>query len=338
MAEYELLQSKANSANLTISELLDKIREIENDFERRKETLLDLKSRRELLSNTIDSHNQKLSALDAREAEVTGSLKDVKTKADEAKQSLSSSTSRNQVLRELLKEKEAKRIDGIYGRLGDLGTIPAKYDIAVSTACSALDNIVVDTTETAQKCIEYLRSANLGRATFIALEKLTKPTGKFPTPENIPRLFDLITPREPSFASAFYFALRDTLVAEDLKQANRTAYGNQRFRVVTIDGNLIDRSGAMSGGGSRIQRGGMSSTFSDDLIDEKTVVELEKERDRLSQEIKKIQTLKSETIELLEKSKFEAKQLDFNLTKVEMEYGASEATLKVLKRQLNEIK
>lgn len=54
---------------------------------------------------------------------------------------------------------------GIYGRLGNLGTIEnlEKYDVAISTACTRLDNIVVDTMETAQKCIEFLRTNNIGR-------------------------------------------------------------------------------------------------------------------------------------------------------------------------------
>ena len=47
----------------------------------------------------------------------------------------------------------------IFGRLGDLGEIDGAYDVAVSTASSALDYIVVDTAEGAQRCIEYLKWA-----------------------------------------------------------------------------------------------------------------------------------------------------------------------------------
>src|ERR1700719_291456 len=92
------------------------------------------------------------------------------------------------------------------GRLGSLGTIPDKYDIAVSTACGALNNLIVDTVEQGQACIEYLRRQNIGRASFLVLEKLSqmKGTEKIPTPENVPRLFDLIKPKEPRFAPAFF--------------------------------------------------------------------------------------------------------------------------------------
>lgn len=55
---------------------------------------------------------------------------------------------------------------------GDLGAIDAKYDIAISTACGPLDNIVTDTMTTAQECIKFLKDNNLGYATFIPLEKV----------------------------------------------------------------------------------------------------------------------------------------------------------------------
>jgi structural maintenance of chromosome 4 len=49
-------------------------------------------------------------------------------------------------------------------RLGDLGAIDKKYDVAVSTACAALDYIVVETTADAQACVAHLRTNNLGGA------------------------------------------------------------------------------------------------------------------------------------------------------------------------------
>lgn len=69
--------------------------------------------------------------------------------------------------------------------VGDLGAIDAKYDIAVSTSCAALDYVVVDNTATAQCCVEMLRCKGLGVATFLILDKqqhLTKALQEKPTP------------------------------------------------------------------------------------------------------------------------------------------------------------
>ena len=64
--------------------------------------------------------------------------------------------------------------------------------------------MVVDRVEDAQACIDYLRKHNVGRASFMVLEKLnTEGFTKISTPENVPRLFDLINPKETRFAPAF---------------------------------------------------------------------------------------------------------------------------------------
>lgn len=64
------------------------------------------------------------------------------------------------------------------------------------------------------------------------------------TPENIPRLFDMVKVKDDSVRPAFYFALRDTLVATDLEQATRVAFQkDKRWRVVTLQGQIIEQAG-----------------------------------------------------------------------------------------------
>lgn len=60
----------------------------------------------------------------------------------------------------------------IFCQQGDLGAIDEKYDVAISSSCGALDHIVVDTIDTAQKCVNFLKKQNIGVATFIALDKV----------------------------------------------------------------------------------------------------------------------------------------------------------------------
>jgi len=67
---------------------------------------------------------------------------------------------------------------------------------------------------------------------------------KIPTPENAPRLIDLVKVEDKSFSPAFYFALRDTLVVKDLEDATRIAFQrDKRWRVVTLKGEIIEQSG-----------------------------------------------------------------------------------------------
>uniref|UniRef100_A0A3B3TZR2 Structural maintenance of chromosomes protein n=1 Tax=Poecilia latipinna TaxID=48699 RepID=A0A3B3TZR2_9TELE len=171
-------------------------------------------------------------------------VRELQQKVDEAKSSLSSNRSRGKVLDALMQLKKSGKIPGIYGRLGDLGAIDEKYDVAISSCCGALDNIVVDTIDTAQKCVTFLKEQNIGVATFIGLDKMKvweKNMTPIRTPENSPRLFDMVRVNDERVRPAFYFALRDTLVAQDMEQATRMAFQkDKRWRVVTLKGQIIE--------------------------------------------------------------------------------------------------
>jgi len=156
---------------------------------------------------------------------------------------------------------------GVRGRLGDLATIAPEYDVAISTACGMLDNVVVDTMEGAQLCVEFLKKHNLGRLTFIAVDQLDQPRRKMSVPFIAPdcsqRLFDLVQPLDPAFRAPLYRALGDCLVTSNLALATRIGLqGSTRYRVVTLDGKIVEPFGAMSGGGNSQKSGGMVITGS----------------------------------------------------------------------------
>ncbi|KAJ2365439.1 Structural maintenance of chromosomes protein 4, partial [Coemansia sp. RSA 2607] len=200
---------------------------------------------------------------------------------EEARAALGATQAQSNVLKALLRQRDVGAIEGIHGRLGSLGAIDDAYDVAVSSACGgALDSIVVQTVRAGQQCVEYLRRNNVGRARFVILDTLRAPPAGPPrdTPEGVPRLYDLVRPADPCFAPAFYHAIGDTLVARDMEQARRVAYGRgKRFRVVSLDGAVLEAAGTMSGGGNRVARGAMSSrqaTVDGGAVTEATVARL----------------------------------------------------------------
>ncbi|KAK0465948.1 RecF/RecN/SMC N terminal domain-containing protein [Desarmillaria tabescens] len=207
-------------------------------------------------------------------------------KVDEAKSSQAESRTQSRVLECLTRFSEQGRVQGFHGRLGNLGKIADdKYDVAVTTACGNLNYMVVDKVEQGQACIEHLRSQNAGRTSILVLEKLGKlDMSKKPTPENVPRLFDLITPKDPKFAPAFYKGVGETLVAKDMEQANRIAFGGKRYRVVTLSGQLIDMSGTMGGGGQPA-RGGMSSKFAAEAVPQNVLKNYERESEEARKQL-----------------------------------------------------
>jgi structural maintenance of chromosome 4 len=221
-----------------------------------------------------------------------------------------------------------------------LGTIPDKYDVAVSTACGALHNLVVDTVEQGQSCIEYLRNQNIGRASFMVLEKLPQGNiAKIATPENVPRLFDLIKPIEPRFAAAFYKGVRDTLVAENLDQANRIAFGGQRrWRVVTLAGQLIDSSGTISGGGNHVSRGGMSSKVAAEAIRPEDVRVLEQDSQRLSERLESAVSKLREIDTALEELSRSPPQADMQIQKIGLDIENEKKRINECEKRVRDLK
>lgn len=223
--------------------------------------------------------------------------------------------------------------------MGNLGVIDDKYDVAISTACPALHNIVVENVEAGQACIEYLRKNNLGRAVFTVLDKLQHQNmGPIETPDNVPRLFDLVQSRDEKFVPAFYSVLKDTLVAKDLQEANRIAFGRKRWRVVTMDGKLIEKSGAMTGGGNKQSRGAMSAHFKNDDINPEMVASLEKECNELEGEYRYL-TEEKRALELVLRTKQASlPKKDLTLEKLKMDSRSLDAQLEDDAKRLEELR
>ena len=288
-SELDILHERASAGAVALEDIHGKIKSIAETRKLKESESKDLKVQKIELEKDANKVETDLQKLARQEADIRSKVSGARQKADEARASLSSTQSQGDVLKGLNRLKESGRIDGFHGRLGNLGTIDQRYDIAISTACPSLDNLVVDSVEVGQQCIDYLRKNSLGRANIICLDRLARrDLSPIETPENVPRLFDLVKTKDDSFRPAFFSVLQNTLVAKDLKQANSIAYGARRWRVVTLDGQLIDVSGTMSGGGTRVAKGGMSSKLVADTTKEQ-VTRLEVDRDQLEAGLKSIQ-------------------------------------------------
>ncbi|MEI8377265.1 MAG: chromosome segregation protein SMC [bacterium] len=139
-------------------------------------------------------------------------------------------------------------LGGIHAPLAKLGKVDKKYSLALEVAMgSRMRYIVVDSDEVASVAIEILKSANAGRASFLPLNKIQKAPGNLKLPKEqgvIDYAIDLIDYDEV-YDNAFYHALGETLVVEDMQVARRL-FG--RYRMVTLDGSIVEKSGLMSGG------------------------------------------------------------------------------------------
>ncbi|KAJ3163928.1 hypothetical protein HDU88_006097 [Geranomyces variabilis] len=330
-SEHDILDAKISSSKTALRDAEEKVLELRAQVAEKDQQRKTLEREQQaLVSKDADLHSQ-LQRCAQNEQALRVDVAKCRTGADEAKVTLQAAQNRGKVHTNLMQQSHSGRIQGICGRLGDLGVIDDKYDVAVTTACGSLDFIVTETIEVGQKCIEYLRSQGLGRANFYGLDKLrNRNLSPIQTPQNAPRLFDLIKPKHAKYAPAFYQALGDTLVATDLNEANALAFGQaKRYRVVTLDGQLIDASGTMSGGGTKPQRGGMSSKFASDSVTPQQLRELEVKRDEHEAALNQAVQSRVALEEAIAQSKKDIEAGEFDLQKLVLD-------LKSLKESLDD--
>ena len=160
-------------------------------------------------------------------------------------------------------------LDGIHGPVAQLGEVEERHRLALEVAAGArLGQVVVDDDRIAARAIELLKSRRAGRLTFLPLNKIRGGGGGSSNSAAfqrggpgssggdglVGRAVELVR-FEPLYGEVFRYVFGDTLVFRDLASARREL---GRCRAVTLDGELLEKSGAMTGG-SLQQRGNQLS-------------------------------------------------------------------------------
>lgn len=266
------------------NKLCEQIQEYENLSERKK-NLLGKKDRFEgkkqfekdfqQVNNEIEAKYKKLSEINEDIKETELELSKQTNKLDEVQKHDNANIKETQI------NKLFKNIDGYIGRLGSLGTVEDELVVAISAvAKNALNNIVVNNTETAEECIRILKRNNIERTTFIVLDRLRefKLDNKFNYLMNHIKCEDM-------HKKAFYFVFTDTILCDNMAEAKKIGMGKISRKVVTKDGKIIDKSGLMSGGGEFIKVTKMTGTKRNDL--ELTINKLKKALSAMVEEKRK---------------------------------------------------
>ena len=151
----------------------------------------------------------------------------------------------------VLEARDKGELRGIHGTIAELASVKSEYDAALGIAAGGrMQSIVVDDDEAAAKAITHLKQKKIGRAIFLPLNKmiLGRPGGKalmtVKDPSAVGYAMDLVKFKE-AYRAAFWFVFGDTIVVKELSALRRLMGG---VRLVTMDGDLAEPSGAMIGG------------------------------------------------------------------------------------------
>lgn len=163
----------------------------------------------------------------------------------------------------VMKESGRGALRGIYGPVSQLITVKEKYSAAIETALgAAVQNIVVDNETDAKRAMGFLKEHRAGRATFLPI---TAIKGRVLSEQGLDDQYgfvsiasDLVS-YDNKYSEIIRWLLGRTAVAEDIDSAIAIAKKySYRFRIVTLDGQVINAGGSMTGG-SRVQNAGILS-------------------------------------------------------------------------------
>jgi chromosome segregation protein len=136
-------------------------------------------------------------------------------------------------------------IKGIHGTVSELAETDKKYSLALEVAAgSRINSVVVENDKVASDCIRFLKDKRLGIATFLPLNKIReRPTTKTKIGHGL--AIDLVK-FDQKYKAIFSHVFSNTLIVDDINAARRIGIG--KTRMATLDGDLMESSGAMIGG------------------------------------------------------------------------------------------
>ncbi|WP_346865594.1 chromosome segregation protein SMC, partial [Methanocalculus sp. MSAO_Arc2] len=264
-------------------------------------------------------HDQQVSAVEKEMMTLRGSHEEVKSEIRRLEQKLMQLEARNQAHGEVYGRaiEAVLGMDGVYGTIAQLGKAPPEYATALNVAAGArINHVVVTDDSIAADAIQFLKDGRLGRATFLPLQKLRVPP-PLPPPEGdgvVDYAIRLIE-YDPVYERAFSLVFGTSVVVDTMENARKHL---GRHRMVTLEGELIERTGAMTGGSLKREMKGFGASVDRDIraLSEKLSV-LRQEEVELADAVKR----QTATAEALRSDRQAAEQKAARFEMVIEEYG-----------------
>ena len=231
---------------------------------------------------------------------------------------------------------------GMHGVLANIIDVPEEYQTAIEMSLGmSLQNIVTDTEEDAKKLVEHLRKNNLGRASFLPIasvkgKKLDKIKGR----ENgvIGIASDLIK-FDKKYEQIIISLLGRTVIVDNMDTAIKVAKQNgYTFRIMTLEGDMINPSGAITGGS-------VTKKTVNILGRGKEIEKLEKEIKEIKQKIQEIKKEKEDfensiedTMEIATSLEKELQEIDITYATEKQKVVAIDENIEKLEKRLQKLK
>ncbi|MCF7861526.1 chromosome segregation protein SMC [Candidatus Woesearchaeota archaeon] len=317
----------------SLDEKIDKVKEVEKEHKKEIDSLRD--KRQEFKKATLE-----LNRVLNEDSSIASQLGTARGKLIVVNEELSKEKAKNvgiqesllsdQAVREILKQKGT--IPGIHGMVSGLGSVKGKYSLALEIAAGPrLKSIVVESDTVAARCIKFIKDRRLGIATFLPLNKINPPQRNLDKSNEKANgvhgyAINLVS-FQTKFKNIFQYVFSDTLVVENIDVARRIGVGT--CRMITLDGDLVEKSGAMQGGYRQRKRTGMG--FSEKEVTEH-IDELEKQASDLKNTIARLEQQKADNEAIIENLRENKANLEGEIIKTEKSLHLDNEDMEVSKK------
>lgn len=337
---HDLLGRRINETSGKLSETQSAVAVHKNIIEEKTSELEDANSMLDHITQTLAVSETSFVEYNRRLNELARGIQQAEARRESQQELEDSYASYYQGVKEILKRKNI--IPGIHGPVGELFQVPEVYTLAVDTALgNAIQNIVVDNPQTASKAIQILKSNRLGRATFYPLtvikgrqmpEYIKHELNGLPGFVGIAS--DLVSYQD-TYTEIASNLLGTTIISEDLNSGLTIAKKlDNRYRIVSLEGDVIHSGGSMTGGASKKQQS--NSVFGRKnsiekltrFIEEKTA-----EYQKLEEKNKKLAADVTDAKEQREVLLMKVRQNNFELEKAQENLNRDQMTLDSLQKE-----
>lgn len=236
---------------------LEQEKQAHNELETRMQACLDTlagaKNKVQGIALKADSRRKKTEALQGELTKAQAALTDAKNRVKMLSDMQRDYEGFSRSVKSIMQQVERGAMRGVHGPVSSLITTDDRFVTAIDTALGAsASSIVVDTSADGKRCIEFLRRTDGGRATFLPIDTIRPNTLRESGLEGKNGCFgtaDRLVTFDKRYTAIVQNLLARTVVSENMDTALALAhaYGN-RFRIVTLDGQIIQAGGAMTGG------------------------------------------------------------------------------------------
>lgn len=311
-AELSVLTSKSADARVTemtaestVSELNSRIESLISSNDEKKtqsEELADIskdydnkigvaEEKIESLKNTIDGLQLKLSSKEKKKDELREESNKLMLDVKEHMRKISflENLERNlegfsKSVKTVVNAQSHGKVHGICGPVSRVISVPKEYGVAIETALgSAMQNIVTETDEDAKRAIRYLKSVDGGRATFLPLNTIKPRELRENGLEDCYGFVGVaanLCSCDNKYNGILYSLLGKIVIAEDLNCATTIAKKySYRFKIVTLDGQVVNAGGSLTGGSLNRNTGLLSRANEIEALKKQTAVLEQKSKD-----------------------------------------------------------